>query len=273
MAVPDLRDFNRQIYRFEYVRREFLGEVRCLVFDVEPRSRLLPGKFIGRIWVEDRDYSIARFNGTYVPAPTPKVLAELYFHFDSWRVDVGDGLWVPAQIYVEEEGSDSAAGVATRFKAQSRIWDYAAMPGAKLAELASILVESASAVKDDDASKDVSPLESQRSWERQAEENLIARLEKGGFVAPPGPVDDVLNTVVNNLIVSAKLGGRVPLPCAADHSDGVVRDRTHDCHQPRTPIDVSPDEASLALVLRINWRILHSDIARLLNTLLQIRPW
>ena len=36
MAVIDLHDFNRQTYRFEYVRREFLGEVRCLVFDVAP---------------------------------------------------------------------------------------------------------------------------------------------------------------------------------------------------------------------------------------------
>ncbi len=34
MAVIDLQDFNRQTYSFEYVRREFLGEVRCLVFDV-----------------------------------------------------------------------------------------------------------------------------------------------------------------------------------------------------------------------------------------------
>src|ERR1700733_6270603 len=32
MAVVDLQDFNRQTYSFEYVRREFLGEVRCLVF-------------------------------------------------------------------------------------------------------------------------------------------------------------------------------------------------------------------------------------------------
>src|SRR5258706_2080805 len=48
MAVVDLRDFNRDTYRFEYVRREFLGEVRCLVFDVAPIHREAPGKFVGR---------------------------------------------------------------------------------------------------------------------------------------------------------------------------------------------------------------------------------
>src|SRR6476646_1094569 len=36
MVLPDADAFNRETYRFEYVRREFLGEVRCLVFDVAP---------------------------------------------------------------------------------------------------------------------------------------------------------------------------------------------------------------------------------------------
>src|SRR5665213_1229627 len=94
MAVIDLRDFNRQTYRFEYVRREFLGDVRCLVFDVAPVNRQQAGKFVGRMWVEDRDDAIVRFNGTYVQAPMPKsARAERYFHFDSWRVNAGGALW------------------------------------------------------------------------------------------------------------------------------------------------------------------------------------
>ena len=249
MAVPDLHDFNRQVYHFEYVRREFLGEVRCLVFDVVPVNRTEAGKFIGRIWVEDQDDAIVRFNGTYVPAAAPRgALPELYFHFDSWRVHAKDALWVPAQIYIEEEGSDLGESIGTRFKAQSRIWDYAATPGAKLAELTSILVENTAGLKDDDALKDGSPLENQRSWERQAEENLLTRLEKGGLVAPIGPVDDVLNTVVNNLIVSGKLGVDVhcrvllttPIETFALGRTIVIS---------RGLVDVLPDEASLALVL------------------------
>jgi hypothetical protein len=247
MAAIDLQGFNRQTYRFEYVRREFLGEVRCFVFDVAPVNRYQPGKFVGRIWVEDRDDAIVRFNGTYIPTPTPKgAIPELYFHFDSWRENVGTGLWIPAQIYIEEEGAQAGGG--TRFKAQSRIWDYAAMPMAKINELTSILVEGESNVKDDDVAKDVSPLESQRSWEQQAEANMIARLEKGGFLAPPSKVDDVLNTVVNNLVVSAKLN--VSVHCrvllTTPLETFVVG---HTIVISRGLIDVLPDETSLALVL------------------------
>jgi hypothetical protein len=251
MAVIDLQDFNRQTYRFEYVRREFLGEVRCLVFDVQPRNRVQAGKFVGRIWVEDHDNSIVRFNGTYVDAPAQKGTApERYFHFDSWRVNVGAAVWVPAQIYVEEEGAAGEGGKAgaPRFKAQTRIWDYAATPSNKLDELTSILIDSGPAIKDQEASKDVSPLESQRSWERQAEENLLARLEKAGLVAPPGPVDDVLNTVVNNLIVSANLN--VEAHCRVMLTTPIETFSIgHAIVISRGLIDVLPDEASLAMVL------------------------
>lgn len=255
MTVIDLHDFNRQTYRFEYVRREFLGEVRCIVFDVAPVNRAQPGKFVGRIWAEDRDFAIVRFNGTYVQFPPLKNAArnaapERFFHFDSWRVNVAAEGWVPAQIYVEEEPEPGTRALAAmpRFKAQSRIWDYAGATAAKMDELTSILIESEAAVKDQAASKDNSPLESQRSWERQAEENLIDRLEKGGFLAPTGPVDEVLNTVVNNLIVSASLKVdacvRVLLTTPIEtFSIG------HTIIISRGLIDILPDETSLALVL------------------------
>lgn len=251
MAVIDLTDFNRQTYSFEYVRREFLGEVRCLVFDVTPRNRAQAGKFVGRIWVEDRDDSIVRFNGIYVqPPPQKGAPPERYFHFDSWRINVGPAAWVPSEIYVEEEGADGGRGrpAVPRFKAQTRIWDYAAAPASKLDELTAVLIEADAPLKDSEPSKDVSPLESQRSWEHQAEENLLARLEKGGLLAPPGPVDDVLNTVVNNLIVSANLNVqahcRVMLTTPMEtFSIG------HTIVISRGLIDVLPDEASLAMVL------------------------
>ena len=37
MVVLDT-DFQKKYYKFTFVRREFLGEVRCLVIDVEPRA-------------------------------------------------------------------------------------------------------------------------------------------------------------------------------------------------------------------------------------------
>ncbi|MEQ1884627.1 MAG: M48 family metalloprotease [Bryobacteraceae bacterium] len=271
MAVIDLHDFTRTTYTFEFVRREFLGEVRCLVLDVFPVDRNLPGKFIGRIWVEDRDFAIVRFNGTYVQAPTPKgAIPERYFHFDSWRVNTGGSSWVPAQIYVEEEGDDATAvdikppgagkkaskssdksppvRLTPHFKAQSRIWDYAASPASKLDELTSILIESENTVRDQASPKDVSPLESQRSWEKQAEDNLLSRLEKGGFLSPPGAVDQVLDTVVNNLIVSANLD--IDAHCRVLLTTPIETFSIgHTVVISRGLIDVLPDETSLALVL------------------------
>ena len=86
MIYVDLYGFDRQHYTFEYVRREFLGEVRCLVFDVDPVSKNDKGRFVGRIWVEDQDYHIVRFNGAYGGSS----LISNYFNFDSWR-QPGDG--------------------------------------------------------------------------------------------------------------------------------------------------------------------------------------
>jgi hypothetical protein len=37
MIYADRDDFNRQTYDFKYVHREFLGDVRCIVFDVSPK--------------------------------------------------------------------------------------------------------------------------------------------------------------------------------------------------------------------------------------------
>src|SRR5262249_6161956 len=64
MTVLDATNFDRHTYRFDYARREFLGDIRCLVFDVAPLDKSTAGQFVGSIWVEDKDYRIVRFNGT-----------------------------------------------------------------------------------------------------------------------------------------------------------------------------------------------------------------
>lgn len=248
MAILDLHGFNRETYRFEFVRREFLGDVRALVFEVSP-LRHETGRFVGRIWVDEYSTAIVRFNGTYVPAPALKdANPEVYFHFDSWRTNVQADMWIPSHIYIEEERGGTGKNATPRFKAQTRIWDYAATPTNNLEELTQILIESENPVKDQAASHDVSPLESQRAWERQAEENVLSRLEKGGFLAPKGPVDDVLNTVVDNLIITGKLN--VDAKCRVLLTTPLETFSIgHTIVISRGLIDVLPDEASLALVL------------------------
>ena len=44
------RDFQKKNYDFKFVRQEFLGEVRCIVLDVQPKGdarRTLPGPDLG----------------------------------------------------------------------------------------------------------------------------------------------------------------------------------------------------------------------------------
>ncbi len=74
MVFADRNDFDRQHYDFRYIRREFLGDVRCLVFDVTPKKDSGKGRFLGRVWVEDQDFNIVRLNGTYAPRPQERLL-------------------------------------------------------------------------------------------------------------------------------------------------------------------------------------------------------
>jgi hypothetical protein len=114
----DIADFDRAHYTFELEGREFLGEVRCLVIDVQPKKEAGKRRFAGRLWVEDRDYNIVRFNGTYIPAP-----ARDLSHFDSWRLNTG-GLWLPSFIYAQDESERNGLTHSPPIRAQTRLWDY-----------------------------------------------------------------------------------------------------------------------------------------------------
>jgi hypothetical protein len=254
MTVLDATNFNRRTYNFDYVRREFLGDVRCLVFDVSPIDKSVAGQFVGSIWVEDKDDRIVRFNGTYTSGKAQSSHfglhsnVQLYFHFDSWRLNTAPGQWVPAFVYVEETGGGAANARLSRFKSQSRLWGYNSTSGNRMEELTSILIDAESTVQDDSGAKDVSPLESQRSWEHQAEQNIVDRLEKGGLLAPKGDVDKMLNTVVNNLIVTNNL--TMDAECRVLLTTPLETfSMGHTIAISRGLLDVLPDEASLAMVL------------------------
>jgi hypothetical protein len=250
MVMIDASSFNRKTYKFDYIRREFLGDVRCLIFDVAPLRTGDPGRFVGRIWVEDQTYFIVRANGTY----NKKVEDEMYFHFDSWRDNPSPGVWVPAITYIEdavsldEPETSAQSARPIRFKAQTRIWSYESPTHNRLEELTSILVEAGRNVKDDPGSKDLSPLEGQHRWEREAENNVLDRLERIGLIAPESEVEKVLDTVVNNLLVTNNLEveARAKVLLTTPVETFTIG---HTIVISRGLIDVLPDEASLALVL------------------------
>jgi len=245
MIFIDTNGFDRQHYKFDYVRREFLGEVRCLVFDVTPEAKAGKGRFLGRIWVEDQDFHIVRFNGAYGGAGH----TSWYFHFDSWRTNAQPGLWLPSFVYSEEKDLHYALTKKLDFKAQTRLWGYNVGHAGQEQELSKILVEGS--VQDDSkTANDLTPVQAQRSWDRQAEENVADRLQRIGLMAPRGEVDKVLGTVANNLEVTNNLDIEPEVQCRVLMTTTLESFTLgHTIVLSRGLIDVLPDEASLATVI------------------------
>ena len=246
MIYIDNNGFDRQHYKFDYVRREFLGEVRCLVFDVTPLKDSGKGRFLGRIWVEDQDYNIVRFNGGY----TGGGHQSYYFHFDSWRINVQPGLWLPSFVYSEESNLRYALNKRLQFKAQTRLWGYNLGRAGQEQELGKILIESPAINDETKSANDLVPVQAQRAWDRQAEGNVADRLERIGLLAPRGDVDKVLETVVNNLEVTNNLDIEPEVRCRVLLTSTLESFTLgHTIVLSRGLIDVLPDEASLATII------------------------
>ncbi len=238
--------FDKEHYELRYLRRQFLGEVRTLVFDVVPRSRDQQPYFIGRIWVEDQDYNIVRYNGTYGPDDG----SAFYFHFDSWRINMQPGLWLPAYIYTEESASSSAMQTVT-MKGQTRLWAYDLKHSGQQSEFTTMQVESKEVTDDSGRGvNEVIPVQSQHMWEREAEDNVLDRMERAGVLAPDGEVSKVLQTVVNNLEITNSLNIDPEVRCRVLLTTPLESFTVgHTIVLSRGLLDVMPDEATLGMVL------------------------
>lgn len=261
MAILD-QDFQRKYYDFTFVRREFLGEIRCIVMDVAPKKDAGAGHFIGRVWIEDQDYNIVRFNGTY----TAKARNNYYFHFDSWRENMRPGIWLPALIYSEESDLKTSFGQKLNYKAQTRLWGYNLKDYTRNSEFTEITVDQPQDVQDQSQkAQDASPVEAKRAWERQAEINVIDRLQRIGLLAPEGDVDKVLQTVINNMMVTNNLDIQPEVHCRVLLTTPLESFTLgHTIVISRGMIDVLPDEASLAMIL--THELAHIVLGHQLNT-------
>jgi hypothetical protein len=234
--------FDEEKDHLQFVQKEFLGDVRCLVFDVRTKAS---NRFTGRIWVEDEGYNVVRFNGVKGNSGGSKI----YFHQDSWRQNLG-GRWLPVYVYSEETDLRSLTG-KVNFKAQTRLWGYNLGRPQQEDERTSLVVES-DKIRDNnsDLRTDSSPVLGTRSWERQAEDNVLNRMQKAGLLAPNNDVDAVLETVVSNIEVTNDLALDPPLRARVlltSPMESFTIGRT--IVLSRGLIDVLPDEASLAMVL------------------------
>lgn len=254
-------DFQKKNYNFNFVGQQFLGEVRCLMIDVEPKKGAGIGRFKGKVWVEDQNYNIVRFDGTYFPAPRNG----FYLHFDSWRLNLRPGVWLPAYVYSEESELKRLSKTGS-LRAQTRLWGYDTKSLNKDSEFTQIQVDSQEPVRDQsEAASDASPVMAERIWELQAEDNVIERLQKTGLLAPPGEVDKVLQTVANNLLVTNNIESPLGLRCRVLLTTPLESFTIgHTIVVSRGLLDVLPDEASLAMV--ISYELSHILLGHAIDT-------
>jgi hypothetical protein len=158
---------------------------------------------------------------------------------------------MPFETYAEE--SDLTTDFHTHklhFKAMTRVWGYTTAENRSESEFTNITVDLAGVQDKSDQAADNSPVESQRAWERQSEDNVLDRLEAGNLLAPRGPVEKILDTVVNNLVVTndlritPELRVRVILTTPLE-----TFTIGHSIVISRGLLNTLPDEASLAAVL------------------------
>ena len=246
MVYVDPTAFDRQHYEFTYVGREFLGDVRCVAFDVRPLPKTGKGRFNGRIWAEDQGFAIVRFNGMFESSGGEG--SGFNLHFDSWRLNLQQDLWLPAFVYSQESEFRNTTGSPIRFKAQTRLWGYnlASLNGA--ADFNQTPLATSAAAEGGDSAQDHSPVEAEREWQQRAEVNVVDRLQRIGLLAPPGEVDKILETVVNNLEVTNNLD--IDVHCRVMLTGTLETFSVgHTIVMSRGLIDVLPDVASLATAL------------------------
>jgi hypothetical protein len=135
------------------------------------------------------------------------------------------------------------------FRAQTRLWGYNLGHAAQEQELSKILVETP--VQDDTkTANDLSPVQAQRSWDREAEENVTDRLQRLGLIASKGEVDKALETIVNNIEVTNNLDIEPDVRCRVLMTTTLESFTLgHTIVLSRGLIDVLPDEASFASII------------------------
>src|SRR5207244_6071038 len=100
-------------------------------------------------------------------------------HFDSWRLNLRPGVWLPAYIYSQETDLKYRGSQTLRFKAQTRLWGYDLQRLAHDEEFTQIVVEEPERVHDQsESAQDAEPVQAQRIWLRQAEEYTLERMHK-----------------------------------------------------------------------------------------------
>jgi Peptidase family M48 len=159
--------------------------------------------------------------------------------------------WMPAYIYTEESRPDDLSSNRLWFKAQTRVWGYDLQNAGDHRENAKRLADNPARVdpQPQEASQDLNPTYTEDEARYRPEDTVVARAQVAGLMAPDGEVNRILETVVNNLLVTNNLdiaGVRCRVLLTAP-LESFVMGRT--IVLSRGLLDVLPDEATLAAVL------------------------
>ncbi|MBX6361006.1 MAG: hypothetical protein IRZ03_13105 [Acidobacterium ailaaui] len=232
MLSPDIHGLNPDKYRFVYSHKEFLGELRTVVYDVQPKQ---PGYFRGRIWITE-DGHLVRFMGTFSTDDGPR---PPYAHFDSWRVYVPAVGWVPATTYIEEPLPEGT------LHGQIRIWGY---DMSRHAANSSVSMQINNAI--DHTGADVSPGQALDQWRELATQNVLERLETAGLLAPPSEIDAILDQIITNLQVPSGVAWKEPIHCRILLTAPITATSIgNTILVSRGLLETVPDEGALAAVL------------------------
>ena len=208
MLLMDSNSFDRQHYKFGFVRNDFLGNTPTAVFDVTPADgRRSYGRFFGRIWIETHNGSVVRFNGDFSGSDADH---KEFYHFDSWRTNIQPDLWLPTSFYVEESDAKSVTRTL-KFKAINHVWGYQLKVPPPDAANTSMDVVGATDVSND--AQDVSPLGAQRAWVQQAEDNVVERLFQAGLIDAPSDFDKTLEALAGNILAYNNITLSRPIRC------------------------------------------------------------
>ena len=112
------------LYNFNYLGKERIDELDLHVFEVTPKVIPDPKKskqrlFVGRVWVDDKDFMIVKSKGKAVPETKDNKFPVV----ETWRENVDSKYWFPSYSASDDELVFDS-GQAVKLKIRVKYQDY-----------------------------------------------------------------------------------------------------------------------------------------------------